>query len=140
MIPSLTPGVYLVIFADDTHMCATNRKEGYVLRNLQRDLNSIETWCKRCNIKINKTRAIFSHRLTTPEAQLTLNNVTAVCESSKFLGIIFDKRITWRLHTEMIEASAFRTFIRGCFLLKSERLSTNNKQTPHKALIRSVMT
>jgi hypothetical protein len=30
----------------------------------------------------------------------------------KYLGVIFDKRITWRLHTEMIEAKAFRTFVR----------------------------
>jgi hypothetical protein len=29
----------------------------------------------------------------------------------KYLGVIFDKRITWRLHIEMIEAKAFGTFI-----------------------------
>jgi hypothetical protein len=40
----------------------------------------------------------------------------------------------------MIEANAFRTFIRVYSLLKSERLSANIKLTFHKALIRSVMT
>jgi hypothetical protein len=45
-----------------------------------------------------------------------------------------------RLHTEMIEAKAFRTFIRICSLLESERLSANIKLALHKALIRSVMT
>jgi hypothetical protein len=36
---------------------------------------------------------------------------------SKYFGfpcqfdVIFDKRITWRLHIEMIEAKTFRTFI-----------------------------
>jgi hypothetical protein len=40
----------------------------------------------------------------------------------------------------MIEAKAFRTFIRIYFLLKSQRLSANIKLTLHKALIRSVMT
>jgi hypothetical protein len=58
----------------------------------------------------------------------------------KYLGVIFDKRITWRLHIEMTEAKAFRTFIRIYFIFKSERLSTNMKLTLHKALIRSVMT
>jgi hypothetical protein len=53
---------------------------------------------------------------------------------------MFDKKITWRLHIEMIEAKAFRTFIRIYFLFKSERLSANIKLTLHKALIRSVMT
>jgi hypothetical protein len=40
----------------------------------------------------------------------------------------------------MIEAKAFRTFIRVYPLFKSERLSTKIKMTLHKALIRSVMT
>jgi hypothetical protein len=40
----------------------------------------------------------------------------------------------------MIEAKAFRTFIKVCSLLKSERLSVNIKPTHHKAPIRPVMT
>jgi hypothetical protein len=39
----------------------------------------------------------------------------------------------------MIEAKAFRTFIRIYSLFKSERLGANIKLTLHKALIRSVM-
>jgi hypothetical protein len=48
--------------------------------------------------------------------------------------------MTWRLHIQMIEAKAFRTFIRIYSLFKSERLSANIKLTLHKALIRSVIT
>jgi hypothetical protein len=40
----------------------------------------------------------------------------------------------------MVEAKAFRTFIRVYSLFKSERLNANIKLTLHKALIRSVMT
>jgi hypothetical protein len=40
----------------------------------------------------------------------------------------------------MIQAKAFRTFIRIRSLFKSERLSASIKLTLHKALIRSVMT
>jgi hypothetical protein len=47
-----TSGVYLGLFADDTCKYATDRKEGYVLRKLQRGLSAIETWCERWNIKI----------------------------------------------------------------------------------------
>jgi hypothetical protein len=56
----------------------------------------------------------------------------------QYLGVIFDKKITWRPHREMIKTKALRTFIRVHALFK--RLSTNIKLTPHKALIRSVMT
>jgi hypothetical protein len=40
----------------------------------------------------------------------------------------------------MIEAKAFRIFIRIYFLFRSERLSTNIKLTLRMALIRSAMT
>jgi hypothetical protein len=78
--------------ADDTCLYATERKEGYVLRKLQRGLNAIETWCDRWNIKINedKTQAIyFSHRRGQPEPLLTLNgrNIPFV-NNVKYLGVI----------------------------------------------------
>jgi hypothetical protein len=56
------------------------------------------------------------------------------------LGVVFDKRITWRLHIEIIEANAFRTFIRIYSLFRSEWLSAIIKLILHKALIRSMMT
>jgi hypothetical protein len=53
---------------------------------------------------------------------------------------IFDKKITWRLHVEIIEAKAFKIFTRIYSLFKRECLSANIKLTLHKALISSVMT
>jgi hypothetical protein len=139
-----TIGVNLAIFADDTYIYATERKEGYVLRKVQRGLNSMSAWCERWNIRINedKTQAIyFSHQRRPPDSLLTLNgrNIPFV-NSLKYLGVIFDKRMTWRLHIEKIEAKDFRTFIRLYSLFKSERLNVNIKLTLHKALITSVMT
>jgi hypothetical protein len=44
------------------------------------------------------------------------------------------------MHIEMIEAKAFRIFIRIYSLFISEPLSSNIKLTLHKLLIRSVVT
>jgi hypothetical protein len=85
----------------------------------------------------DKTQGIyFSHSRRPSESHLTLNgrNIPLV-KSVKYLGVIFDKEVTWRLHIEMIEAKAFRTFIRIYFLFGSERLCTNIKLTLYKALI-----
>jgi hypothetical protein len=41
------------------------------------------------------------------------------------------------IYIEMIEAKAFRTFMKLYSLFKSERLSANVKLTLHKALVRS---
>jgi hypothetical protein len=93
------PGVNLALFADDTCLYATDRKEGYVLRKIQ-FLNCMAAWCVHWNIKINEenTRAIyFTHRNRPPVSPLTLNgrNIPFV-NNAKYLGVIFDKRMTWR--------------------------------------------
>jgi hypothetical protein len=70
----------------------------------------------RWNIKINqnKTQGIyFSRSRRPPESHLTLNgrNIPFV-NSVKYLGVIFGKKVIWKLHIEMLEAKAFRTFMR----------------------------
>jgi hypothetical protein len=101
-------------------------------------------WCESWNIKINvdKTQEpYFSHQNRLPDSLLTLNgrNITFV-NSVKYLGVIFDKRMTWKLHIQTIEGNAFRTFNKIYSLFKSERLSANIKLTLYKALIRPVTT
>jgi hypothetical protein len=76
------------------------------------------------NIKINKnkTQAIyFSHRIRPPESLLALNgwNIPFV-NNVKYLGVIFDRKITWTLHIKMIETMAFRALIWTYSLFKSE--------------------
>jgi hypothetical protein len=104
----------------------------------------MEIWCERWNMKRNEDKArgiYFSRSPRLPESHLTLNgrNIPFV-NSAKHLGVILGKKATWRLLTEMIKAKAFRTFIRIYCAFKSERLSTNIKETLHKALIRVIMT
>jgi hypothetical protein len=84
----------------------------------------METWCERWNIKINedKTRGIyFSRSRRSPESRLTLSgrNIPFV-NSVKYLGVMYDKKVTWVLHIEMMEGKAFRTFIRIYSQFKSE--------------------
>jgi hypothetical protein len=64
----LTPGAYLPLFADDTGIYPTDRKERHIIRKLQRDLLSIESWREGCNIKINddKNQAIYFSRGNRP--------------------------------------------------------------------------
>jgi hypothetical protein len=71
-----TIGVNFALFADDACLHATERKEGYGLRKLQRGLKSMAAWCERWNIKINEenTRATYFYNQIGPsESLLTLN-------------------------------------------------------------------
>jgi hypothetical protein len=100
---------------------------------------SVKTWVSTA--RKSPQGVYFSRSRRPPQSCLKSNerNIPSV-NRAKYLGVIFDKKITWRLHIEMIEAKAFRTFIRVYSIFKSERLSANIKLTLHKALIRSVMT
>jgi len=99
-----TPAVQLALFADDTCIYATDRKEGYVLRKLQRGLNAMEAWCERWNMKINedKTQSVCFSRSHGPvEARPTLigRNILFV-KVVKYLGVIFYRKITRRFHID----------------------------------------
>jgi hypothetical protein len=91
---------------------------------------------ERWNIKINedKTQGIyFFHSPRPPVSHLTLNGrYIQFVNNIKYLGVIFYKKITWRLHIQMMEAKTFRIFIRVYSLFRSERLSANIKLTLHK--------
>jgi hypothetical protein len=68
----LITGVYLAISVDDNCMYVTDCKEAYVLRKLQRDLNSTESWCEGWNIEINDSitqTTYFCHRRVPVEVQ-----------------------------------------------------------------------
>jgi hypothetical protein len=105
----------------------------------------MNSWCERWNIKINewKTRAIyFPRRLRVPEDVLELNgrDIPFVnTRNATYLGVIFKRRITWKLHIGRIVAKDLRTYLTTYSLFKSERLSTNIKLTLYKALIRLKM-
>jgi hypothetical protein len=73
----------------------------------------METSCERWNININedKTYGIYffrGRRQPIPHRTLNGRNIP-FANSIKYLGVIFDKKATRRLHIELIEAKAFRT-------------------------------
>jgi hypothetical protein len=121
---------------------ATECKEGYVLRKVQRGLIPCRPGVIAGILRSMRIRTRWSAFLTkrAPDYLLTLNgrDIPFVI-NIKYLGVTFAKRMTWILHIEKIEAKAFRRFIKLYFLLKSERLIANIKLTLHKALMRSVM-
>jgi hypothetical protein len=139
-----TPGIHLALFADDTCVYATEKHERRVLNKLQRGLIDVGSWCQRWNIKINegKTQAIyFSKRRRMPANDLQLNgrNIPFV-NSVKYLGVIFDRRMTLGLHIAKTAAKTLGPYIRTYSIFRSKHLNAYIKLIVYKALIRSIMT
>jgi hypothetical protein len=73
------------------------------------------------------------------DLQLNGRNFTFV-NSVKYVGVIFDRRLTWRLHIEKIAAKTFGTYIRTYYIFKSKHLNSYIKLIMYRALIRSIIT
>jgi hypothetical protein len=101
------PDIYLFLKVTVLSICVslsderTDRQEGYVVKKLQRGFSSMEALCERWNVKINEDKILaiyFSRNRRPPESCPTLNgrNIPFVY-SAKYLGVIFDRKVTWRL-------------------------------------------
>jgi hypothetical protein len=125
-----TPGVYLGLFAAKRFMFSESCSEVSVL--LRRGVGPGTYNSMKIRFRPSAYGPRGSSDIQWREYPL-INHV-------KYLAVIFDKWVTWRLHLEMAEAKAFRTFIRIYSPLKIERLSVKIKTPLYKALIRSVIT
>ncbi|KZR98268.1 Uncharacterized protein APZ42_006387 [Daphnia magna] len=98
------------LFADDIEIHTTTEKNCDVERYLQGYLNKIETWAKHWRMKFSATKCMLVHfsRKKSQERNinLTLNNVQLKeTNNYKFLGVIFDHKLTWENHINLLSAS-----------------------------------
>ena len=72
-------------------------------RHLQRSLNKLQHWVDSNGFKFSQTKTVCVHfcrlRKAHPDPQLLLNGTSIpVVEQTKFLGLIFDKKL---IHTAL---------------------------------------
>jgi hypothetical protein len=115
-------GSHLALFTDNTCIYGTEKHERRVLCKLQCGLTAVKSWCGCWNVKINegKTQVIyFFKRLGVPEDILQLNGPNIpFANNVKYLDIIFNSRMTWRLHIEKTIAKPLDTYIKDLFPIK----------------------
>ena len=104
----VTPGVNLSLYADDSAVYKSGNNVNALMTDIQKSLNKIETWCDQWGftISIKKTTAvIFTHRLKFEiKHELKLNNAKIqLSKSVKFLGLIFDSKLSWKEHVTYIK-------------------------------------
>ena len=96
-------------FTGDTAQWAFSLNVKFAANLLQQDLLKLATWCAKWRIKLNpeKTKVIiFSRSLLTRKAELSLTLYGEPLKYGKpqvkFLGIIFDSKLTFQKHFEDI--------------------------------------
>ncbi|KAJ4434070.1 hypothetical protein ANN_16389 [Periplaneta americana] len=80
---------------------------------IQSSVKGIENWAKETGFKFsaNKSECILFSKRNTPHAQPQLylnNNKLPIVNTIKFLGIIFDRKLTWAPHLAALKEDCLR--------------------------------
>ena len=101
-----TNGVSMAIFADDTSMWKTGWRLDEVIRHVQINLDKVREWCNTWGFILSKEKIvpiILTQRNPTSPTKLTIDKVKLEWKKEvKFLGLIFDSRLTWKNHIDYV--------------------------------------
>ena len=105
-LPDCIKGSEITLFADDSCLFKSGRRLDAIIRSLQTDLNKLVEWCEENSFKISmeKTVAVlFTHRKENIHSTLKVKDTFVKVEhKARFLGLIFDSKLTWNDHVDYI--------------------------------------
>lgn len=105
--------VNMSLFADDLLIYCSGKNVDTIQGIIQNTISRMETWGNQNGFTFSteKTKVMLFTRRTTPQtvAPLQLNGtILAAVNQHRFLGLIFDTRLTWKSHIEHLRADCSR--------------------------------
>ena len=96
------------LYVDDFLICYSGKNMNNVERQLQLCLNRTEKWAMENGFKFSNSKPVGMHfcnkRKLHPDPELTLySNPIKIIKETKFLGLIFDSRLTFLSHIKMLK-------------------------------------
>lgn len=139
-IPRVFGNAKIFTYADDTAVLAHSRNLNLGRRYLQSATDSILEWMEKWKIKVNpkKTQAIvFSRKAALPSDQLEINGEEIPWSNKvKYLGVIFDRKLTWKDHIEEIKRkTTLKNIQLHPLMARKSKLSLDNKLRLYKMVI-----
>lgn len=98
-IEKLTTATY----ADDTAILATNESPVIASNLLQNQLNLLQDWLQKWNIKVNNSKSVhvtFTLRKNDCSPVYLNGTIIPSCNTVKYLGLHLDRRLTWKEHVK----------------------------------------
>ena len=104
----LPPGVLYTLFVDDLSLSFAASRMAVAERKLQLSIDRTVNWAERNGFKFSTTKTVAMHfcriRGVHPDPDLYLNGQRIPCvEETRFLGLMFDHRLTWVAHVKYIK-------------------------------------
>ncbi|VDI60877.1 Hypothetical predicted protein [Mytilus galloprovincialis] len=112
LVPELPKGVQSALYADDLVLWCSEEYASTAKYRIQTALDIIVTWAKQWCVTINRektTGTLFTLSPKTQSVKLSLDDTPLKMEDQQtYLGVTFDKRMTWKQHITSAEAKARR--------------------------------
>ena len=110
---ALNPGVDCSLYVDDFLICYRSKHIQRIEKQLQQCLNKIHKWANENGFTFSKTKTKCLHfcQLCRPhnDPVLRLDGVNIpIVEGYKFLGVIFDKKLSFIPHIKYLKAKCHK--------------------------------
>ncbi|CAF4423479.1 unnamed protein product [Rotaria sp. Silwood2] len=99
------------LFADDTALWTSSNTTTSLNNRLQQSVDAFESWCKSWKLKLQPTKTELIHFTVHPRRSFKnpinikiQDTIVTPSDSTRYLGIIIDKRLNWRSHIHHIES------------------------------------
>ena len=107
----LKPGVDCSLYVDDFQVCYRSSNMSIIERQLQLCLNKLQQWATDNGFQFSKTKTVCMHicqkRGLHLDPQLFLDKrPIPVVEETKFLGVIFDRKLSCVPHLKYVKKEA----------------------------------
>jgi hypothetical protein len=129
-------------FADDTAIFETHEDPTIASLNLQQHISSIEKWLQNWKTKVNESKS--SHKTFTlrkghcPAVSIN-QTIIPQAESIKYLGLQFDRRLTWKDHiAKKRKQINLKIKYINWLIRRKSHLSIENKVLIYKAIIKHI--
>ncbi len=105
-IKTACPQALPILFADDLAVSITSEDRWSAARKMNRVIRAVALWGKKNILRFNpdKTKAVLFSRLRQKDDTKTMiimdGKRLQLSPSAKYLGVILDKRLTWKEHIE----------------------------------------
>ena len=109
------PATKSSIFADDSSAWRSGKNIGLLSREIQKHLDKVSSWADKWGFKLSETKTtavLFTNSLKIDLSSIKLSikgiNIKLANEA-KFLGVTFDRRLTWGIHITNVETKCKKT-------------------------------
>ncbi|CAF1340714.1 unnamed protein product [Adineta ricciae] len=99
------------LFADDAALWTSGHPLSSLRSTLQKTIDAFESWCKSWKLKLQPTKTELIHftlhprkKYQNPVMVKVENTLIKPLDHTRYLGVIIEKRLKWRMHLEHIEA------------------------------------